>query len=188
MKKTIIAATLFALTSSAAFAAPLSGEVTFNGDVREVSCTIDVNGGGKNAVVNLPVVNTTELSETAIVKKTPFKVELKNCLLGSGDAENGRVAVSWAEADLAAGFESKGFLANKEFTDPATGVYLALTNKGGNEVIVPGAPSANNTQEAVYLKGKPTSFEYEVGYIAPVKGDVAAGRINSSAVYNITYQ
>lgn len=188
MKKTIVAAALFTMATSA-FAAQGdnigSGRVTFNGEVKAASCSIDVNNSGSNdATVTLPLINANEfVANGAIYKKTPFNISLSNCVGATQEGAN-TLGIAWTEAQLSD--DTTGYLANLATADAAKGVSLALANRGG-DVIVPGSSEKAITKQSEVKDGK-TVFNYEVGYVATDKSAVKAGKVTSQAVYSVFYQ
>lgn len=187
MKKTIIAAALFTMATSA-FAAQGdnigSGKVTFNGEVKAASCSIDVNNSASNvATVQLPVINANEfVANGAVYKKTPFTISLSNC--SGATTGQDTLGIAWTEATLSD--NTAGYLANLATVDAAEGVSLALSDAKGT-VIVPGAGALASTTEAE-VKGGKTTFNYLVGYVATDSSAVKAGQVTSSAVYSVYYQ
>lgn len=211
MKKTLLAATILAMTSATAFAADSysvptvsgdnktgAGEVVFEGTVHAVSCKITVADQSNNATVRLPLIHTSEFTETANEvkhKKTPFSIVMSDC---EGVKEDGTIGVSWTEADM--DNPEKGYLKNRlTSADAAKNVSIVISKSDGASII-PGTHSladggstdhysnATNSATTTYKNGTAT-IDFTAAYVKTnVAEAVSAGKIETAAVYSVFYE
>lgn len=186
MKKIALSlATMASLTlmSASSFAAS-TGTITFNGELTDTTCNVDVNGQGSDATVTLPTVSVKELlEEKQTAGLTSFNINLSECAIGT---ENGKSRVSaffqpGTTVDL-----SSGRL--KNMGGDATNVQLQLLDATGDfKVINVGntAQVSNMAYVPISEDGKAT-LPYAVEYYAVDK--TTPGTVTSSVVYNLQYQ
>ena len=87
MKKSIIGASLamaFGLMSGNAFAADNTGTITFNGELTDTTCKVDIEGQGPDATITLPTVSTATLTAAGqVTGRTGFNMNLSDCKVGA---------------------------------------------------------------------------------------------------------
>lgn len=186
MKKTtnfIILITALGALSTSVLAAS-SGTITFNGELTDTTCKVDVNGQGENALVKLPTVSITELTQDkATAGRTSFNLNLTECVIGS---TNGKTKVSaffqpGVTVDLATG-------RLKNVNGSATNVELQLLDASSNFDVI----NIGNTDQVdamayvdISTAGEAT-LPYAVEYYAVAQ--TTPGTVTSSVVYNLQYK
>lgn len=153
--------------------------VTFQGEVTQQTCAVDIAGATAGTVL-LPTVTSTELS--AINSKaglTPFTISVSNC------------AISGDKLDLKTKFlghnvTAAGNLGNKA-ADGATNVALQLTKAadGVAPIKLIGVTSVDITPVPAGQEGVEHTFG--VQYISE-SGNAGAGAVEGVAEYTISYQ
>ncbi|URQ60813.1 type 1 fimbrial protein [Pantoea alhagi] len=86
MQKTLLG-TAIALTVSvmALPAGAADGTITINGKLTQQTCTVKVNGGTADAVINLPSLSTSALDEAGkMAGRTAFTMNLTGCTPATG--------------------------------------------------------------------------------------------------------
>lgn len=186
MKNTTLAFAVMAslgLMSSSAFAAS-TGTITFNGELTDTTCNVDINGQGSDATVTLPTVSVNQLTQDKdVTGRTSFNMNLSDCVIGTA---NGKSKVSaffqpGTTVDL-----SSGRL--KNVGGSATNVQLQLLDATGDfKVINVGNTDQVNAMAYVDISsdGKAT-LPYAVEYYA--LGQTTPGTVTSSVVYNLQYK
>ncbi|VTM93058.1 major fimbrial protein StkA [Raoultella planticola] len=86
MKKTLMSTSLIAALAISAFSvnAASTGTITFNGELTDSTCNVDVNGQGADATVVLPTVSVNQLTASGeTTGRTSFNMNLANCVVGT---------------------------------------------------------------------------------------------------------
>ncbi|STS63043.1 putative fimbriae; major subunit [Klebsiella aerogenes] len=61
-----------------------TGTITFNGELTDTTCDVDVNGQGADATVTLPTVSINQLTKPGnTAGRTSFNMNLSNCVIGT---------------------------------------------------------------------------------------------------------
>ena len=193
MKKTLIAASLVFLSGSVlSVNAASTGTITFNGQITDTTCDVNVNGQGANATVTLPTVPSSTLTTQGMVTgRTNFNMQLTNCTLSSVSGDT----VSKVSAYFQAGATvdpTTGHL-KQQSSSGATNVSLQLIDGGSNQPIKAGDASQSTSNTFYNLTDTggavittPINLPYAVEYFAD--GKTTPGVVTSSVVYNLQYQ
>ncbi|MCP2010643.1 fimbrial protein [Duganella violaceipulchra] len=150
------------------------GTITFTGSLSAKTCKISGNGAGKDFTVTLPPVSTATLAKLGDkAGGTPFHITLSDC------SDAGKAAV-YFEPGLSTNWAT-GALKN---SGTAANVEVALLNKDMSPIKL--GQTAQGVLLADTAKGGTTTLEYIAQYTAT--GITAAGTINTSSMYTISYQ
>ena len=187
MKKSIVSLSLMAalaMTGMSAQAAS-TGTVTFNGELTDTTCDVDINGQGTDAAIALPVVSVNELTTAGnTTGRTSFVFNLTNCTVASGGMSKVAAFFQPGESvDL-----SSGRLKNTR-TGGATNVDLQLLDASGGYKTIKVGDSAQTTDMAfvdINQVDGSAQLPYAVEYYA--NGKTTAGKVTSSVVYNLQYK
>lgn len=190
MKKVLLSAVTTAILglSTAAIANTNvgGGQVTFNGKVTDVSCTVSIDGQGSDANVYLAPVSLEEVKAAGagiLLKPKSFVIDVTNCTAAS--STNNKIGVVWTGGNLLSGSEKLGYLANTDSTG-AKNIQFILSADDVKKFIVPG-DAAQQPSALVSAITDGSRFKYYVGYITDKPSDVSAGEVKSYATYQITY-
>ncbi|WP_235423096.1 fimbrial protein [Enterobacter hormaechei] len=184
MKKAILTLSILATLNSSVAIAASTGTITFNGELTDTTCEVDVNGQGGDATVTLPTVSINQLKEPGnTAGRTSFNMKLTECVIGT---EGGHTKVSaffqpGNTVDL-----STGRL--KNVAGDATMVDLQLLDASGNyKPINVGNTDQVNDMTYVDIKSDGSALlPYAVEYYA--NGQTTPGTVSSSVVYNLQYK
>ncbi len=165
----------------AAFAAPT---VTFQGEVTDQTCSVNINGQ-TNSVVMLPTVSTsdfgTKLANGQKAGLTPFTVSISGCTAPAADLN---IKTKFLGYDVDA---SSGVLGNRATADAAVGYGIQLTasSDGTNPVVLSGATSV----DGLVLKASETSASHDFGaqYYVVDATSAQPGKITAVAEYTLSY-
>lgn len=188
MKKIIVSLSVLTVLSAASIAANAAstGTITFNGELTDSTCNVDINGQGADGIVNLPTVSVNQLTAAGeTTGRTAFNMNLSDCVVG---AQGGHSKVSaffqpGTTVDLAT-----GRLKNTD-TAGATQVDLQLLDvSGGYKKINVGNTDQVNAMEYLDIDQSTGSvmLPYAVEYYA--NGQTTPGLVQSSVVYNLQYK
>ncbi|RQH03597.1 fimbrial protein [Paraburkholderia dinghuensis] len=173
------AAAVVGLFAIAPAAQAYDGEITFNGMVTALTCTI--NNGTPDFTVQMPYVSTTSLAaEGNTAGRTPFSIALTDCT----PTDAGHTVATFFEPG-----STVNPATNQLFTARAgSNVELRLLNAGDYSKILAGAAagSQNSAPFALDASGNAT-MNYYVEYVA-VGGAATPGDASSSIFYTVTYQ
>ncbi|MBK5414366.1 fimbrial protein [Pseudomonas sp. TH31] len=181
MNRKAIALAVLVSATGVQFANAADGTINFNGELRNQTCTIAVDGVVTPAVatVTLPTISTGLLTTSGEVEgQTGFNIQLTNCV---GTATTAAAFFnSGATVDPAS-----GNLLN--MTGTASHVQLQLVDQQGSAVIQAGntnqkTKTTRNTIDATGAANMP----YTVQYFAT--GTTTLGTVVSSVTYNVDYQ
>ncbi|CAM3628417.1 Major fimbrial subunit SMF-1 [Klebsiella spallanzanii] len=185
MKHVLSAMTVTALmlSSSAALAAS-TGTITFNGELTDTTCEVDINGQGSDATVILPTVGVNQLTQSGDTSgRTSFNMNISDCVIGT---EGGHSKVStFFQAGNTVDL-STGRL--KNMTGGATNVDLRLLDASNSYAPI----NAGNTDQVndtayVDISADGTALvPYAVEYYA--NAQTTPGTVVSSIVYNLQYK
>ncbi|HBV8970900.1 TPA: fimbrial protein [Klebsiella oxytoca] len=186
MKKSVISASLFTILSAATLSAQAAstGTITFNGELTDTTCEVDVNGQGSDATVVLPTVGVNQLTASGkTTGRTAFNMNISNCVIGE-KGEHSKVSTFFQAGntvDL-----STGRL--KNMGGSATNVDLRLLDASNNfaPINVGNTDQVNNTTYVDIKDDKTAFLPYAVEYYA--NGQTTPGTVTSSVVYNLQYK
>ncbi|EOZ9391015.1 fimbrial protein [Enterobacter cancerogenus] len=186
MKKSVISLSLLAMLglASASSQAASTGTITFNGELTDTTCDVDVNGQGSDATVTLPTVSINQLTAAGnTTGRTSFNMNLSKCVIGT-EGGHSKVAAFFQPGDTVD--LSTGRL--KNVGGDATNVDLQLLDASGNySVINIGNTDQVNDMAYVDIQADGTALlPYAVEYYA--NGQTTAGTVTSSVVYNLQYK
>jgi len=179
MKKTSLCLALAgSLSSGVALAA---NTITFEGEVTDQTCKVQINGQS-DPVVLLPTVPTTELQAPgSTTGLTPFTLTLTHCTAPQSDTP---LSVKF----LARGVTSAGNLRNLANDHAAEHVSIQLTedDSGSNPIHLTSGPVK---VDGLVLKAGQTdvSHTYAARYITS-DGNATAGAVQAVVEYVISYQ
>ena len=181
MKNIIKLSALIVLATTAVQAnAASSGTITFNGEVTASTCDVDINGGGADATVSLPIVPATAL-ETAgnTAGSTAFNMNLSNC---SGTLTTvSAFFEAGSSVDLATG-------RLKNQTGTATNVSLQLRDGSSANLDVINAGNTSQVANTTYVDASSGTaiLPYVVEYYA--EDAATPGTVESLVTYSLQYQ
>lgn len=190
MQKSIINLSIAAVLGLAAISAQAAstGTITFNGELTDTTCEVDIEGQGSDATVTLPTVGINELAAAGdVTGRTAFNMNLSKCSIGT--AGHSTVAAFFqpgSTVDL-----STGRL--KNMTGNATGASLQLLDPSNNYAVinVGNTDQVNNTAYVAINTSAgaglgSAQLPYAVQYYA--ESLTTAGTVSSSVVYNLMYK
>lgn len=178
--KKIAAAVALSILPCAAFAAPT---VTFEGEVTDQTCSVNINGQ-TNSVVMLPTVAMSEFGTPLAPGQkagiTPFTITVSDCTAPASDLN---ITTQFLGYDVD---PSSGVLGNRATTDAATGFGIQLTTSGtgGTAVTLNGITPV----PGLVLKQGKTAASYDFGaqyYV--LSATATAGKITAVAEYTVSY-
>ncbi|HDC4501962.1 TPA: type 1 fimbrial protein, partial [Enterobacter kobei] len=79
MKKSVVSSSVFAVLAIASLSAQAAstGTITFNGELTDTTCEVDINGQGSDATVILPTVGVNELTASGdTTGRTTFNMNI----------------------------------------------------------------------------------------------------------------
>jgi len=178
----VVVMTTLGLISASSFAAS-TGTITFNGELTDTTCNVDVNGQGSDATVTLPTVSISELTtDKQVTGRTSFNMNLTGCVIGTpkGKSKVSAFFQPGSTVDL-----STGRLNN--VGGSATNVQLQLLDATGSfKVInVGNTDQVSSTKYVDIASDRTATLPYAVEYYA--LGQTTAGTVTSSVVYNLQY-
>ncbi|TBM28334.1 fimbrial protein [Hafnia paralvei] len=188
MKKSIVSLSLLAVLGMGSLSAQAAstGTITFNGELTDTTCDVDVNGQGADATVTLPTVSINQLTAPGnTTGRTSFNMNLSKCVVGT---EGGHSKVSaffqpGSTVDL-----STGRLKNTATTG-ATLVDLQLLDASGNYAPI-NVGNTDQVNDMAYVDIDQATgsalLPYAVEYYA--NGQTTPGVVTSSVVYNLQYK
>ncbi|HBM3280052.1 TPA: type 1 fimbrial protein [Klebsiella oxytoca] len=186
MKKSVISVYLYAVLSAATLSAQAAstGTITFNGELTDTTCEVDINGQGSDATVVLPTVSSSQLTapgDTAGL--TSFNMNVSGCIIGTQGGHS-KVAAFFQPGntvDL-----STGRL--KNVGGSATNVDLRLVDASRYYIpINVGNTDQVNDMAYVDVQADGTALvPYAVEYFS--LGYTTSGTVSSSVVYNLQYK
>lgn len=172
-----LCATLLTAGMTSAWAS--DGDVTFNGKIIDSACTVSgVNGSGKTGtIVTLPDVTTGAFDAASkMAGITPFTIDLTGCDITT--MSNATVHFS-GTADTA----DTTILKNTKATN---GVGVALLENDGVTLVDINTGKYSKPQT---LATGANSLKFKAAYKANTTvASVAAGDVQSSAVFDVSYQ
>lgn len=185
MNKSIITLSLAAVLGLAAVSAQAdsTGTITFNGELTDTTCDVDIETQGASATVTLPTVGINELVNPGDVSgRTSFNMNLTNCTVGTVGGHT-----------LVAAFFQPGNTVNlgtgrvKNMTGSATNVSLQVLDASNSYAVI----NMGNTDQVANtsyedMSGGSALLPYAVQYYA--EGAAGAGTVASSVVYNLMYK
>lgn len=159
------------------------GQVFFDGDVYTGSCKVKIVGGKNDGnTIFLNSVRTTEVAtKDALVKRTDFSINLKDC--GDPDGKHGTFTrkVKWTNSSGL--YNSTSYLKNTD-SNGAKNVAFALTNPGSTSIIKPGS---DNGKVRDSNDGTWDIYKYQVSYVNPTNSSATGGHVSADATYQISY-
>ncbi|AOI68794.1 fimbrial protein [Burkholderia ubonensis] len=175
MKRKIAFGALFSALALPMAAHATDGTITFNGAIEAQTCTISVNGGDKDATVQLPTVSASTLAAKGqTAGATNFTIALSEC---SGKATQVR-------AFFEAGPNVDGTSGNLNNTNgAATNVQVQLLNADG--VALKAGDESQRSYAATTLSNGAATMIYGAQYYAT--GASTAGDVRTSVTYAIDY-
>ncbi|EST57894.1 type 1 fimbrial protein [Proteus cibi] len=187
MKKSIIGASLavaFGLMAGNAMAADNTGTITFNGELTDTTCKVDIEGQGPDATITLPTVSTNVLQNAGeVTGRTAFNMNLSDCKIGvAGHSTVSAFFETGATVD-----QATGRLKNMDVA--ATGakqVQLQLLDGANFSAIKVGNTSQVNNTTYYTITNDKATLPYAVEYYAI--GKTEAGKVTSSVVYTLQYK
>ncbi|HHT7392513.1 fimbrial protein [Klebsiella oxytoca] len=186
MKKSLLSSSLVAALAISAFSvnAASTGTITFNGELTDSTCDVDINGQGADAIVKLPTVSVNDLAASGdTTGRTSFNLNLSNCVVGTQGGHS-KVAAYFqpgTTVDL-----STGRLRNVSGT--ATNVDLELLDATGSyaTIKVGNTDQVSNTAYVDIQADGSAVLPYAVQYYA--NAQTTPGTVVSSVVYNLQYK
>jgi major type 1 subunit fimbrin (pilin) len=197
---------LLAAGVATAMGLPLSsqasdGTITFTGAVTANTCTLNVNGSGNaDGAVTLPIVSVSALTNATASKTsaagTFFNIKISGCTATNTDV-NGH-APTTVQVYFEAG-PNVDVLTGGLINGGTSNVEVNLYNASGTTVVgTQIVPGTNTNLPAALPVGATSTQWYYAGY-STGKGTqspngnsagvtVAAGTVNTSVTYSITYQ
>lgn len=185
MKKTLLSVALLGCCAISAGAFASDGTITINGEVSNVSCSINVNGqSGGDYQVTLPTVSQTSLKSGDTAGAKLLAIQVSGCTTAVGNLPAGvRAAFENTNVNPATG-NLINTTAPGGASLGATNVEVQLTNSDKQPINL--ITNVNNVMTPIDVNGDST-MNYYVQYIAP-SADAIAGKVTTSAVYSLDYQ
>lgn len=184
MSKKIISAfsMLAVLTVGANVAnAASTGTITFNGELTDSTCDVDVNGQGPDATVVLPTISTNLLTAPGQIQgRTSFNMSLTGCTVADGKSTVSAFFQPGSTVDL-----STGRLLNVSGTATNVGLQLLDASNGFAPINVGNTNQVSDTAYVDMSSGSAV-LPYAVEYYAD--DATTAGTVVSSVVYNLQYK
>ncbi|WP_418611792.1 fimbrial protein [Klebsiella pasteurii] len=185
MQKSIINLSIAAVLGLAAVSAQAAstGTLTFNGELTDTTCDVDVAGQGASATITLPTVGINELSAAGNVSgRTAFNMNLTNCTVGTKGGHSTVAAFFQPGSTVDLG---TGRLQN--MTGTATNVSLQMRDASNSFAVI----NLGNTDQVTKTAYKSVAtgsaqLPYTVEYYA--EDATTAGTVSSSVVYNLMYK
>lgn len=186
MKKSVVSTSIFAVFALAAFSAQAAstGTITFNGELTDTTCEVDINGQGSDATVILPTVGVNQLTASGdTTGRTSFNMNISDCVIGT-EGGHSKVAAFFQPGntvDL-----STGRL--KNVGGSATNVDLRLLDASNSYAPI----NIGNTDQVygmayVDINTDGTALlPYAVEYFA--NAQTTPGTVTSSVIYNLQYK
>lgn len=186
MKKKLLSTTLIAALAISGFTvnAASTGTITFNGELTDTTCEVDINGQGSDATVILPTVGVNQLTASGeTTGRTSFNMNISDCVIGT-EGNHAKVSTFFQAGntvDL-----STGRLKNVGGT--ATNVDLRLLDASNSFApINVGNTDQVNSTAYVDIQADGTAYlPYAVEYYA--NAQTTPGTVTSSVVYNLQYK
>ena len=185
MKKTLLSLAVVGcgLLSASTFAS--EGTITINGQVTNVSCSINVNGQtGGDYEMTLPTVSESSLKSGQTAGAKLLAIQVTGCTFTGGSLPAG-VRAAFENTNVNPG---TGNLLNTTApggaTLGATNVEIQLTNSQKMPINL--ITNVNNVMTPIDVNGDST-MNYYVQYIAP-SADAVSGKVTTSAVSSLDYQ
>ncbi|MGY2313197.1 fimbrial protein [Pseudomonas sp. SDO5522_S412] len=181
MNRKVLAIAALISTGAVQFAHASDGTINFNGELRNQTCTIAVDGVVTPAVatVTLPTISTGLLTTVGeVAGQTGFNIQLTNCV---GTATT---AAAFFEAGTSVDPVSFNL---RNMTGTATNVQLQLVDNSNGSVIRAGNTNqrTNTSRNTIDASGA-ANMPYAVQYIA--QGATTPGTVIGSVTYSIDYQ
>lgn len=177
-KSHLLSALIAAVATQSAFAS--DGTINFNGEVKDQTCTVTVNGQISPApsTITLPTVSSSLLDTAGkTTGQTGFKIGLSAC---SGPATT---ASAFFESGATVDAISNNL---KNTTGTAKMVQLQLVDAANGNVIKAGDTSQITATTATAITANSATLPYAVQYFAI--GKATAGTVISSVTYSINYK
>lgn len=179
---------------AAAITAPLSGlasdgTLTFTGAVTGSSCTISVNGGGADATIALPTVDTAALDNSAGKTEaggTFFNIALSDCNAEDdfGGAEPTNVRIYFEAGENVD--ENTGGLIN--LAPSGSNVEVKLYNASQGTVVgTQITPGKSTVQAPLQAIGDDVTHWFFAVYSTQRNGAASAGAVSTSITYSVIY-
>jgi major type 1 subunit fimbrin (pilin) len=168
------------------------GVITFTGAVTANSCSISVNGGGKDATVTLPVVDAAALANGSGTDKaagTFFSIALSACDNSHADSgSGGNVAPTLVAIYFEAGSgidAVTGGAINSGTSNVEVNLYKASGAAVVGAQITPGRSASQPDYQAI---GSTGTQWYFAGYsTAGAAAAATAGTVNAVVTYSLVY-
>jgi len=186
MKKSVVSSSIFTVLAIASLSAQAAstGTITFEGELTDTTCEVDINGQGSDATVVLPTVGVNELTASGdTTGRTTFNMNISACVVGT-EGGHSKVATFFQPGntvDL-----STGRL--KNIGGSATNVDLLLLDASNSYAPI-NVGNTDQVSSMAYVDIKPdgTAFlPYAVEYYA--NAQTTPGTVTSSVVYNLQYK
>ncbi|WP_051302950.1 fimbrial protein [Comamonas composti] len=172
---------IFSFATSLAGAAAAANTITFNGEVTDQTCQVEINGSSAPVVI-LDSVPVSALSAPGMVAgATPFTLKLTNCVAPATGSESFQALFQAVNAT------SNGNLPNAA-AGGAQGVSLQLLDAvGGNPVrLTSGSPAKGGS---IVLQSGQTSAsrDFAIQYYSE-SAAVSTGMVSGSVTYTVRYE
>ncbi|SFU28867.1 fimbrial protein [Xenorhabdus koppenhoeferi] len=178
-KLSVMAMTIFTLSSTSVMAAGTSGTITFEGDIRSPTCTVLMNGvPGNDGTITLNDVNSTDIDKSGKTANSAVKLKLNQC----STVPNTRSVFATFTGNTNS-INKAGQIINQASSDSAGNVVLEMLDSSGNKLDLATA------RPEIVLNSNEGEFEYSVQY-KRIEDDkpVIPGAFNSKISYEISYQ
>lgn len=192
MKRIITMTTLACIFSAPHIQAAGNGTVNFSGKLVNQTCNVSVNGGGNNATVTIPAVQSSTLTASGNTAGTTlFTIKIANC---NTPSVNGSGSVK-AFFEQGPNVDSNGRLINtlSEEAGGATNVALQLIDNMKKDIITIGSNAQattnfvpnNNGYIVINNSNGTATLSYAVRYYAI--NTVTPGQVASAVTYSLIY-
>ncbi len=198
MKTFALSAVLAGVMGVVAFAPQAKagdGTITFNGQIKDTTCTITGGGaatGTGDITVTLPTVSSSALSSDG---KTAGDTNFSLVLGGGTNCTNGKTAALWVETAATPGLDSSTGALKNLAPGGAGNVQVRMINPANNQPINLGINAmvtngasvvSTNNQPAATVTGNTATLNYAAQYLA-TGGAATAGAVSTYLTYSIQY-
>lgn len=161
-----------------------TGTITFNGELTDTTCEVDINGQGSDATVVLPTVGINELVTPGdVTGRTSFNMNLTNCVIGTNGNHNKVAAFFQPGSTVDLG---TGRLINTSGSAGSVGLQLLDASNNYSAINIGNTDQVNSTAYININSDGSALLPYAVEYYAD--GQTTPGTVVSSVIYNLQYK
>ncbi|MDG1643054.1 type 1 fimbrial protein [Klebsiella huaxiensis] len=166
-----------------------TGTITFNGELTDTTCEVDIEGQGADATITLPTVGVNDLAVAgAVTGRTAFNMNLSRCSVGTagGHAKVATFFQPGVSVDLGTGrlknMSGTATKATLQLLDPSNS--YAVINVGNTDQVT--RTAYVDIDSSAGAGNGVAQLPYAVEYYA--EGITTPGTVSSTVVYNLMYK